>query len=126
MPANSRRALAKVWMLVRRADIALKKLLGIIDDLLKSILDAVGGGGAISEIKAGDGAAETPSPHKVAVNLESCRHRFNLGVVVQHLLAHLASPARLLIAAEGERCVEDVVAIDPHCASAQSLGHLVG
>ena len=45
----------------------LKKLLGIIDDLLKSILDAVGGGGAISEIKVGDGAAETPSPHKVAV-----------------------------------------------------------
>ena len=45
-------------MLLRRADIALKKLLGIIDDLLKSILDAVGGGGAISEIKAGDGAAK--------------------------------------------------------------------
>ena len=30
----------------------LKKLLGIIDDLLKSIFDAVGGAGAISEIKA--------------------------------------------------------------------------
>jgi hypothetical protein len=29
----------------------LKKLLSIIDDLLKSILDAVGAGGAISEIK---------------------------------------------------------------------------
>jgi hypothetical protein len=42
----------------------LKKLLGIIDDLLKSILDAVGGAGAISEIKAGGGAAETPPPRK--------------------------------------------------------------
>lgn len=29
----------------------LKKLLDIIDDLLKSILDAIGGGGAIAEIK---------------------------------------------------------------------------
>jgi hypothetical protein len=29
----------------------LKKLLGIIDDRLKSILDAVGGGGPISEIR---------------------------------------------------------------------------
>lgn len=36
----------------------LKKLLGIIDDLLKSIFDAVGGAGAISEIKAGGGAAK--------------------------------------------------------------------
>jgi hypothetical protein len=34
----------------------LKKLLGIIDDLLKSIFDAVGGGGAISEIIAGGGS----------------------------------------------------------------------
>jgi hypothetical protein len=34
----------------------LKKPLGIIDDLLKSIFDAVGGGGAISEIKAGGGS----------------------------------------------------------------------
>jgi hypothetical protein len=36
----------------------LKKLLGIIDDLLKSIFDAVGGAGAISDIKAGGGAAK--------------------------------------------------------------------
>jgi hypothetical protein len=43
----------------------LKKPLGIIDDLLKSIFDAVGG--AISEIKAGGGTAETPPPRKVAV-----------------------------------------------------------
>ena len=41
--------------------------------------------------KPGGGAVGTPPPGKVAVNLESCRHRFNLGVVVQHLLAHLAS-----------------------------------
>ena len=36
----------------------MKKLLGIIDDLLKSIFDAVGGAGAISDIKAGGGAAK--------------------------------------------------------------------
>src|ERR1700733_13558608 len=69
--------------------------------------------------------AETPPRRDVAVNLESGRHRFNLGVVVQHLLAHLASPAGLLVTAEGERCVEDVMAIDPHRAGAQPLGHLV-
>ena len=67
MPAR-RCILAKANFLLIGTGI-LKKLLGIIDDLLKSIFDAVCGGGAISEIKAGGGATETPPPRKVAVNL---------------------------------------------------------
>ena len=49
----------------------LKKLVGIIDDLLKSILDAVGGGGAISEIKAGGGAVGAPPPCKSQCRLRA-------------------------------------------------------
>ena len=37
-----------------------------------------------------------------------------LRVQIECVLAHLASPARLLVSAERQGCVEDVVAVDPH------------
>src|SRR5215471_14876064 len=50
----------------------------------------------------------------------------DLGVGLQGLVAHLSSPAGLLVAAEGQRGVEDVVAIDPDGAGPEALGHRVG
>ena len=40
-------------------------------------------------------------------------NRLGLEVILEDLAAHLAAPARLLVAAKGHRGVEDVVAIDP-------------
>ncbi len=48
--------------------------------------------------------------------------RLDLGVVVEDLVAHLASPAGLLVAAEWQRGVEDVVAVDPDGAGPDLLG----
>src|ERR1700733_7202508 len=50
----------------------------------------------------------------------------DLGVVVQHLVAHLAAPAGLLVAAERQRRVEHVVAVDPDRAGPELLGQRVG
>ena len=41
-------------------------------------------------------------------------------------MAHFAAPAGLLVAAEGQRRVENVVAVDPHGSGAQLVGHAVG
>src|ERR1035438_3355586 len=49
-----------------------------------------------------------------------------LGVVVQDLFAHFAAPAGLLVSAEGQGSVEDVVAVDPHGAGAKTARHFVG
>src|SRR5450755_4636919 len=46
----------------------------------------------------------------------------DLGVVVQHLVAHLTAPAGLLVAAERQRGVEHVVAVDPDRAGPELLG----
>src|SRR6516165_98404 len=51
---------------------------------------------------------------------------FDFRVVVEHFLAHLAAPARLFVAAERQRGVEHVVAVDPHRAGADAAGELVG
>jgi hypothetical protein len=52
--------------------------------------------------------------------------RLDLGVVVEHLLTHLTSPAGLLIPAERQRRVEHVVAVDPHRPGPDPAGELVG
>ena len=52
--------------------------------------------------------------------------RFGLRVIVQNIVAHLAAPSGLFVSAEGQRRVEDVVAVDPHRAGAQQLGSAVG
>src|SRR5271165_4331337 len=46
-------------------------------------------------------------------------------VHLEHFVAHLAAPARLLVSAEWQRRVEDVIAVDPHRAGAQLLGDAV-
>ena len=45
--------------------------------------------------------------------LEGDADCLHFGVLLQRLVPHLAAPARLLVAAEGQRRVEDVVAVDP-------------
>src|SRR5579863_561721 len=60
------------------------------------------------------------------VLLDSRAHRFGLRVVVENLVAHFAAPAGLLVASEGERGVENVVAVDPHGAGGDLVGHAVG
>src|SRR5689334_5540475 len=52
--------------------------------------------------------------------------RLDLGVGLQHLVAHLATPAGLLVPAERECRVEHVVAVDPHRAGPELLGQGVG
>src|SRR5256886_2464263 len=47
---------------------------------------------------------------------ETDGHRLGGQVVVENRLAHLAPPAGLLIAAKRQCGIEDVVAVDPHCA----------
>jgi hypothetical protein len=54
--------------------------------------------------------------------LQQRGNRLDLGVVVQDFVAHLAAPARLLVAAERKRGIEDVVAVDPDCAGPELLG----
>src|SRR5215510_12031452 len=56
--------------------------------------------------------------HAASRALQGGGDRLHFGVVLQHELAHLAPPARLLVAAEGQRRVEHVVAVDPHRAGA--------
>src|SRR5215469_2871044 len=46
----------------------------------------------------------------------------DLGVGLQHLVAHLAAPAGLLVPAERKRCVEHVVAVDPYRAGPDLFG----
>src|SRR6202789_1615430 len=48
--------------------------------------------------------------------------RLDLGVCLESLVAHLAAPAGLLVAAKRQRGVEDVVAVDPDRARPQLLG----
>src|ERR1700677_4161414 len=47
-------------------------------------------------------------------------------VVAEHLVAHLAAPARLLVAAERQGCVVDVVGVNPDRAGADHLGGFDG
>ena len=62
----------------------------------------------------------TPRPY-----LDRGADGFDFGVELQHSVAHLAAPAGLLVAAEGQRCVEEVVAVDPHGYGAQDVCNTV-
>src|SRR6185437_8383150 len=53
-------------------------------------------------------------------------HGLDLGVGLEDLVAHLAAPAGLLVAAERQRGVEDVVAVDPDGPGTELLGQCVG
>src|SRR6266481_990582 len=78
----------------------------------------------------GDARASTSlafaDPRRLCADLDPGAHRLGLGVVVEHLVAHFASPAGLLVTAEGERCVENVIAVNPHGSSGDLVGHAVG
>ena len=41
-------------------------------------------------------------------------------------MSHLASPAGLFVTSEGQRGIENVVAVDPHCSGAKLFRHAVG
>jgi hypothetical protein len=59
-------------------------------------------------------AAAEPYRLRRCAPLQCSGHGLDLSVAVQDLFAHFAAPARLLVAAKGQRRVEHVVAIDPH------------
>src|SRR5271154_6325637 len=44
---------------------------------------------------------------------ERGRYRFDLRIVMQHCLAHLAAPAGLFVTAEGQCGIEHIMAVDP-------------
>src|SRR5580700_7023876 len=56
-----------------------------------------------------------------AVGLQLRCYCLDLRVGLQDLVAHLAAPAGLLVAAERQRRVEDVVAVDPDGAGPELL-----
>src|ERR1700685_561367 len=73
------------------------------------------------------GGKTSPQPARLAA-FRSYTHANCLGfkIILEHLAAHLAAPARLLVAAKGQRRVEDVVAIDPDRAGSQLIGDAMG
>src|SRR5690348_3195772 len=54
------------------------------------------------------------------------RHRLDFGVGLEGLVAHLTAPAGLLVPAERQGRVEDVVAVDPDGPGAELLRQGVG
>src|SRR5262245_52825870 len=60
------------------------------------------------------------------VLLQGDGDRLELGVVFQRRFAELAADSAGLVAAEGSRGVEDVVAVDPDGAGAEAFGDRVG
>src|ERR1700688_5127961 len=62
----------------------------------------------------------------VQTRSETDDDRLAFQVVVEHLVAHLAAPARFLVAAERQRRVVDVVGVDPDRARAHQRGGLMG
>src|SRR5262245_45830406 len=79
----------------------------------------------LGEAKA---AGRTPqgAPGSVMAGSERGGDGLGLEVVVEDLGAHLAAPAGLLVAAERQRGVDHVMAVDPDGARAQPLSKLVG
>src|ERR1700729_721007 len=61
------------------------------------------------------------SPAPLLECLQLCRHRLDFGGGLEDLVAHLATPAGLLVAAERQGRVEDVVAVDPDGAGPELL-----
>ena len=63
-----------------------------------------------------------PSSHFGCERLRDSRaDGFGLGVEIEHIVPHLASPARLFVASERKCGVEDVVAVDPYGSGAKLL-----
>src|ERR1700761_1607040 len=60
-----------------------------------------------------------------ATMLQRCCNGLDFSVVVENFGAHFAAPAGLLVAAERQRGVEHVVAVDPHRSGANPAGQLV-
>src|SRR5262245_16717793 len=58
-------------------------------------------------------AAETVVCLRRSVLDQTSADRLGLGIILHHFLAHLASPAGLLVAAEGQRGIAPVVGVDP-------------
>lgn len=56
---------------------------------------------------------------------ETDGNRLFLGIVVEYRFTHLAAPAGLLVAAERQGRVEDVVAVDPHGSGLQPGGEFM-
>src|SRR6266446_4763111 len=57
---------------------------------------------------------------------QSGADRLGLSVQTQGVVPHLAPPSGLFVSAEGQRRVENVVAVDPHGARAQMFRGAVG
>ena len=64
-------------------------------------------------------------PPRDRARSNGCADRLRLQVVIERVVSHLASPARLLVAAERHRRIEDVVAVDPDRTRAQAVGDAV-
>src|ERR1700733_132064 len=75
-------------------------------------LAVVQGANAEASRKFPAGAPRDAPPPRTLPSDEVDRHRFRLGVVLHHFLAHLAAPARLLEAAEGPGGIAVVMAVD--------------
>src|SRR6267378_5045201 len=71
-----------------------------------------------------EGGRNWPGPLRDCLQLG--RHRLDFGVGLEGLVAHLAAPAGLLVPAERQGRVEDVVAVDPHGPGTELLRQGVG
>src|SRR6202044_2380019 len=74
----------------------------------------------------GRGGVSTAPPTARRAGLQLGGHRLDLGVGLGHFVAHLAAPAGLLVPAERQRGVKDVVAVDPDRPGAELLGQRMG
>src|SRR5271167_1629265 len=72
-------------------------------------------------VSPGFDTSNRPQHHRPA-DSDTHADRLGLEIIFEHLAAHLAAPARLLVAAKGHRRVEDVVAVDPDRTGAQLIG----
>src|ERR1700674_390768 len=52
-------------------------------------------------------------------HLQGGADRLDFGVLLQYFVAHFAAPAGLLVSAEGQGSVENVVAVNPHRTGAE-------
>src|SRR5690606_33281170 len=57
-----------------------------------------------------------------APSCQVCRDGLDLRIKVEYILAHLAPPAGLLVAAERQCRIENIVAVDPDAAGTQTPG----
>ena len=82
-----------------------------------TLLAVIRGMGTARNERRGAELARPPLQERLQLG----RHRLDLGVGLEGLVAHLAAPAGLLVAAERQGRVEDVVAVDPDGPGAELL-----